>query len=273
MSLIKIGKMGWMYKGWRGSFYPEKRPQKELEYASRQLFRCRFIPVLKGYRTLQIIKCSVNFLKRLKDVGIPFANFFVYGLLVLNEKLGPILRQLPLSMIFDPEKFENFFTLLPKDSKEAKKLGKKNNLPKEATRFSSENYKMRNAIEIRNISFLNPWFIELLQNNQFSLVFADTAEKCPYMEDVTSDFIYKRLHGDSILNQSGYDDNTIRFWSERIWKWSDRSEPQNKLTLCEKSPLLKPRDVFVYFDNDAKAHAPTDGKRLISLHKEDYGPL
>src|SRR5256885_6610511 len=58
-----------------------------------------------------------------------------------------------------------------------------------------------------------------------SLVFADTAGKWPYMEDVTSDFIYARLHGDEEIYVSGYTDSALDWWNARLCEWkSGRSE-------------------------------------------------
>ena len=66
------------------------------------------------------------------------------------------------------------------------------------------------------IFFLNPWFIEILKEYEIVLVFADSAGKWPYMEDVTTDFLYLRLHGDSELYESGYNDATWIFGREEL---------------------------------------------------------
>jgi uncharacterized protein YecE (DUF72 family) len=34
--------------------------------------------------------------------------------------------------------------------------------------------------------------------------------------------------------------------------------------LARKRSMISPRDIFVYFDNDAKVHAPFDAKRLAT---------
>lgn len=286
MSVIKVGISGWTYGGWRGVFYPEKLPHKEeLKFVSRQLPTIeingtfyslqhpmtfqrwydvtpkKFIFSVKGNR-------FITHLKRLNDIEIPLANFYSSGLLTLGEKLGPILWQFPPNMIFNPDQFEAFFKLLPKDFEEAKYLGKRNDLPKKLVKYSKKNFSLRNVIEIRNISFLNPWFIELLKKYKLALVFADTADKWPYMEDVTSDLIYIRLHGSKALDKNGYSIESLQFWKKRILMWSRGTTPSDSLTLIEDNPLKKKRDVFVYFDNDEKAHAPADAKKLISLLKE-----
>jgi uncharacterized protein YecE (DUF72 family) len=171
-------------------------------------------------------------------------------------------------MVFNPERFETFLKLLPRDFKEGARLAKESTLSKERT-FNTprENYPLRHAVEVRNLSFHDPLFIELLRKHNVALVFADTAGKWPYMEDVTADFVYLRLHGDSELYVSGYDSETLDFWSERIKAWKRGSEPPDRLTLTDTRPPRKARDVYVYFDNDAKVRAPVDAKDLIQKLK------
>jgi uncharacterized protein YecE (DUF72 family) len=76
-------------------------------------------------------------------------------------------------------------------------------------------------------------------------VVADTAGKWPYFEDVTSDFMYLRLHGDKALYASGYGEAALDRWARRIRAWA------------------RARDVYCYFDNDVKVRAPFDARRLI----------
>jgi uncharacterized protein YecE (DUF72 family) len=58
---------------------------------------------------------------------------------------------------------------------------------------------MRYCVEIRHASFLVPDFFELLREFNIAFVFADTAGKWPYAEDLTADFVDCRLHGDTQL--------------------------------------------------------------------------
>ena len=122
---------------------------------------------------------------------------------------------------------------------------------------------MRHAVEVRNMSFYDPWFVELLRKYNVAVVFADTAGKWPYIEDITADFIYVRLHGDEELYVSGYDDDSLNFWSERIKCWKKGLKAPDQLTLTDDKIPKIDRDVFVYFDNDAKVRAPVDAKELI----------
>src|SRR5687768_11413186 len=133
MGQVEIGISGWTYQGWRGTFYPENLShKKELEYASREL---PTIEINGTFYSLQrpssyqhwydstpenfvfAVKANryISHVKRLKDVEIPMANFMASGPLALKEKLGPFLWQFPPSMKFDPDRFEKFLKLLPRD--------------------------------------------------------------------------------------------------------------------------------------------------------------
>ena len=280
--MIEIGISGWTYEGWRGTFYPKKlSAAKELEFASRVFPSIEINGTFyslqrpssyeKWYETTPedfvfSVKANryISHVKRLKDIDLPMANFFASGVLNLKEKLGPILWQFPPNMVFDHDRWKKFLELLPNDFKEAARLAKKNELSKERTAFKvDENRKIRHAVEVRHFSFLNPWFVDLLREHNVAIVFADTAGKWPYLEDVTSDFIYIRLHGESELYVSGYDETSLDFWSERIEAWKNGHEPKDALTISDVHPPEKERDIFVYFDNDAKVRAPYDAQSLI----------
>jgi len=127
-----------------------------------------------------------------------------------------------------------------------------------------KNRRMRHAVEIRHESFLAPAFVKLLRKYNFALVFADTAGRWPYAEDVTSDFIYARLHGDEEIYVSGYTDSALDWWAARICKWKSGGEPEDRKTVLEsRAKKRKARDVFVYFDNDVKVRAPYDAMGLM----------
>ena len=74
---------------------------------------------------------------------------------------------------------------------------------------------------------------------------ADTAGKWPLLDDLTADFVYMRLHGDEELYASGYGDAALDRWADKVRAWDAAG-----------------LDVLVYFDNDAKVHAPFDAARL-----------
>ncbi len=71
--------------------------------------------------------------------------------------------------------------------------------------------------------------------------------------DVTADFVYCRLHGSEQLYASGYEADAIDIWTRRVVAWSRGQEVTDGKRAHPKSgPKRAARDVFVYFDNDAK---------------------
>ena len=95
---------------------------------------------------------------------------------------------------------------------------------------------------------------------------ADTAGRWPLLEDLTADFVYLRLHGDKELYASGYDDAALDRWAARIDAW--RQRPPGRRMRAWPRPRAAPRrarrDVYCYFDNDVKVHAPYDAANLAA---------
>ena len=122
---------------------------------------------------------------------------------------------------------------------------------------------IRHAFEIRHPGFLSERFIALLRTHDAALVFADTAGRWPYAEDLTADFVYVRLHGAEQLYASGYTDPQLDWWAARIREWRMGCAPGDATCVVPPAPdRAAGRDVHVYFDNDAKVHAPFDAIRL-----------
>ena len=280
---VRIGISGWNYKGWRAVFYPQGLPQRdELAFAARAL---NSIEINGSFYSLQRpdsyrrwraetpdqflfgVKGGrfITHMKKLREVKIPLANFFASGVLALEEKLGPILWQFPPNLGWDEQRFRQFFELLPKSTGEAAVLARRHDskLPARAWLQSKIEKPLRYCVEIRHPSFLVPDFFELLRQFRIAFVFADTAGKWPYAEDLTSDFVYCRLHGDTQLYVSGYSDRALDWWADRLRLWREGRQPKDaRLILSPEPQRSRPQDLFVYFDNDAKVHAPFDAQRL-----------
>jgi uncharacterized protein YecE (DUF72 family) len=107
-----------------------------------------------------------------------------------------------------------------------------------------------------------PEFFALLRRQAMAIVVADTAGKWPYAEDLTADFVYCRLHGAEQLYVSGYGDKELEWWANRIEHWRKGKQPRGAKLICDRKAAAGRRDVFVYFDNDAKVHAPFNAKTL-----------
>jgi uncharacterized protein YecE (DUF72 family) len=276
MGEVRIGVSGWSYPEWRGNFYPKGLVQKrELEYASRQM---NSIEINGSFYSLQSpesyrkwaaetpddflfsLKGSkfITHTKKLADARVPLANFFASGVLLLGDKLGPIVWQLPPWFRFDGTLVSSFMEMLPADTREAAKLAEENTIKTKAKRWTEivTDKKLRYAFEPRHQSFFCSEFIEMLGEKNAALAIADTGGKWPYAEDITADFIYLRLHGEELYS-SNYSEVALKRWARKIKKWrSQNGSPKSKKAF---------RDVYVYFDNTAEGHAPDDAKRLADL--------
>ncbi|MBV9619086.1 MAG: DUF72 domain-containing protein [Verrucomicrobia bacterium] len=282
---IRIGISGWRYTGWRGRFYPKGLPQnRELEFAARTF---NSIEVNGSFYSLQTpinyrrwyeaapddflfaIKGSrfITHMKKLRDIATPLANFFASGILALRDKLGPILWQLPPTLSFDRKRLDEFFRLLPGDSRSAARLAKShdNRLKARASLKIDAVRPLRYALEVRHPTFMVPEFFELMKERNVAFVVADTAKKFPFSEDITADFLYLRLHGAKRLYVSGYTGNELTHWASRIKHWRNGRQPRDAISILPAKSDRHLRDVFVYFDNDAKVHAPFDAIRLAKL--------
>jgi uncharacterized protein YecE (DUF72 family) len=176
---------------------------------------------------------------------------------------------------------ESFFRLLPRDTEAGRALARRRSAwMKGRVRLAVDAYRpLRHAIEVRHRSFLDPSFVSLLREQRIALVIAETAGQWPMAQDVTTDFIYMRLHGDKELYRSGYSDRALSRWARRIRAWHEGSEPADaKKILSGKAPANGPRDVYCYFDNtDVKLRAPVDAQSLMrklgmSWHGDEEGP-
>jgi uncharacterized protein YecE (DUF72 family) len=82
--------------------------------------------------------------------------------------------------------------------------------------------------------------------------------------DITSDFIYVRLHGSTELYKSAYSRAAIKRWAARVKAWRDGTPMTEGHFIDPKQPRLWPRDVFLYFDNTDKLQAPKDALALMN---------
>lgn len=278
---VRIGISGWRYKGWRGVFYPKGLQQRrELEFAAGKF---RSIEINGTFYSLQrpehfarwvaetpddfvfALKGSrfITHMKKLRGIESALANYMASGVLALGAKMGPVLWQFAPQMKFDAERFAAFFNQLPRTTREAARIARQcdERLLGRSLLKASVDMPMRHCVEIRDESFAGPEFIELLRRHDIGLVVADTVE-WPLLMDVTSDFVYCRLHGSEQLYASGYEDAALDTWAARVAAWARGDKAKGRYASpvdCKPGP----RDVFVYFDNDAKVRAPFDAMELI----------
>jgi len=283
---VRIGISGWRYAPWRGTFYPRGVTQdRELEHASRKVATIEingsfyslqspasyrawrdatpdgFVFAVKGGR-------FITHIKRLKDVRVPLANFLASGVLALGPKLGPLLWQLPPSLKFDAAVLEDFLALLPKTTAAAARLARRHDARLKHRAFcrAGQDRPLRHTVEVRHDSFVTDEFFALLRRHDVAACIADNARDWPVLDAVTAGFVYCRLHGHTQMYASGYSSAALDRWAERIRAWRRGEQPAQGQRAAPDAapPRAKARDVYVYFDNDAKIRAPYDAINLAA---------
>ncbi len=246
---IYIGTSGWIYSCWNKIFYPQKLNSKEkLKFYSNHFLTVEInysfyhLPKISTYQKWYLatpknflfapkVSRFITHIKRLKNVKIAFRTFFENAL-TLKEKLGPFLIQLPPSFKFDKEnikRLKEFFEYLNKLKEKNKK------------------YRIFYALEVRNETFNNKKFFELLKKYNISLVISDSSCWIKIEKPDLANFIYIRFHGPDKLFASKYSKRYLKNYAQKIKKWS-----QKKL-------------IFVYFNNDFFGFALENAKDLIKM--------
>ena len=261
--LVRIGLSGWDYPRWQGDFYPsDLAARRRLEYVAQHFDTVEvngsfyslqrpstyqrwydatppgFVLALKGGR-------FITHLKRLRDVSQGLANYFASGPLVLAEKLGPVLWQLPASITFDEALISDFLAQLPRTTTAAAELAAQHDdkLRGRVALGAGEERPIQHALEVRHRSFDVPRYYELMAEQGVANVVSDSPT-WPLLDSRTTDFAYVRLHGHTELYHSGYSGASLDRWALRCREWAEHGP------------------VFVYFDNDARGRAPHDALGL-----------
>ena len=267
---VHVGTSGWRYRSWRGDFYPDGLVQRaELSYIGEHFstvelngsfyslqrpqsyLRWRaavpddFVFAVKGSR-------YISHMLRLRETATALANFFASGVLALGPTLGPILWQLPERQRFEPDVLDAFLDGLPRTTGEARALAEHHDerMTGRVWLDDVDDRPLQYALEPRSATFDDPALTEILNRHGVALVVADTAGRWPQFDPGDADLAYVRLHGASELYASGYSAEELRIWADRCRRWAASGDG---------------RDVWVYFDNDARGYAPHDALALARL--------
>lgn len=237
-SLIHIGTSGWSYNHWSGKFYPEDvKKNRWLEYYSKEFDTVEInssfyhLPEIQtfinwrnntGEKFIFSIKASryITHIKRLVNCNEPLERLFkaAEG---LEEKRGPFLFQLPPGLKKDKSVLKNFLETLP------------------------QNYKY--AFEFRNESWFTEEIYKLLEDFGCAIVIS-SAPCFTYVEKITADFCYIRMHGSASLYSSCYSEDELK-----------------KISILIKNNLKGGIENYVYFNNDTEAFAVDNARMLIKM--------
>lgn len=235
---VLIGTSGWSYSHWKGPFYPsDTKGDGMLDYY------CQHFPSVEINSTFYhlpkkttlehwrdntpdgfvfSVKASryITHMKKMKDpqqsLGVLFDRVAALG-----DKLGPILFQLPPNWHYNEERFSLFLGSLSKD--------------------------FRYAMEFRDQSWL--------REESYNLLAEHGAAFCIYElngfispRQVTSDFVYVRLHGPEGPYQGKYDNQTLAGWAGAFSTWYSQG-----------------KSIYCYFDNDEAGYAAQNALALQSM--------
>lgn len=198
---LHVGTSGYSYKEWKGSFYPEKIPAKEmLRFYSERLSTVEInatfyrLPqkstlenwkeqVPKTFRFSLKAPQRITHFKRLKEAGDD-AKYFLEMAAVLEDQLGPVLFQLPPNMKKDLPRLETFLGELPNHE--------------------------RIAFEFRHPTWFDDDVLEVLRARNWALCVSDTDDMPVTHIDKTADWGYLRLR--RVL----YSADHLRDWLKRV---------------------------------------------------------
>lgn len=199
-----------MYKHWRGTFYPAGlRTADEFDYYSlffrtvelnNPFYRLPSQETFATWRKnsrddfMYVVKANrfITHMKKLQDVKEAL-DAFLHNCDGLEEKLGPILFQLPPGWQLNLERFRTFLAQLPKG--------------------------YRFAFEFRNPTWYTPEVNKLLEKYNCAFCIYQLAGHMSPIE-VTANWVYLRLHGPTKNKYQGsYDFDTLRAWADKSREW------------------------------------------------------
>jgi len=261
MPKFYIGTSGYIYDHWYGIFYPKGLTKSQwLEYYCQffdtvelnvTFYRLPFELAFKSWHqrvpdNFQFtVKGSrfITHVKKLVDCEDSLKLLFARAR-YLREKLGLFLWQLPPNLQVNAEKLERFCQLLRSGSQWL--------------------LDCRQSFEFRHKSWFCDKIYQILKKYNFALVICDypfllttssqaleTNKRKIVQVPETADFIYLRRHGATALYASNYSDIQLKQDAELIKKW-----------------LKNGKDVYAYFNNDAKGYAIENALKLKSLLKD-----
>jgi uncharacterized protein YecE (DUF72 family) len=228
---LHVGTSGYSYKEWKGSFYPEKIPAKEmLRYYAERLstveinatfYRMPQQSMLEnwkeqvpaGFRFSLKASQRITHFKRLKETDDE-TKYFLETAAVLGDQLGVVLFQMPPNMKKDLPRLETFLTLLPPTTPA--------------------------AFEFRHPTWFDDDVLDLLRSQNRPLVVSDTDDLPTTHIDKTADWGYLRLR-------------RVNYSEENLTNWATRIRDQNW------------KETFVFFKHEDEGTGPKLAAQFLGL--------
>ena len=233
-----IGTSGWLYRHWRGVFYPADLPPARwfAFYAAHlrtveinsTFYRLPGASTFDAWRQeapegfVYSIKANryITHLKKLKDPAAPLAKLLDRAR-HLGQHLGPLLYQLPPHWNADLERLRTFLELLPGD--------------------------LQHAFEFRHPSWFSEQVLALLDRFGAGFCILDMPGLASPVR-ATGRLAYVRLHGPARAYEGSYSEEALAYWAAQVRGLLDSGRP-----------------VYVYFNNDARGYAVRNALRLREL--------
>lgn len=238
---IHIGTSGWNYDGWKGNFYPEKLSGERMLEAYAEKFDT--VEVNGTFYSLPKPETIENWSAKVPDdfVFSVKASRFITHMKKLKDPKEPLDKLYRVIQAFGEKLGPVLFQLPPNWGVDTGRL----------TNFlDTLSRDFRYTFEFRDESWHCEAVYRLLEEHEAAFCFYDYETKqAPRRQ--TADFTYMRLHGPE----------------EQAYKGSYRDGVLDKYAQDCLNSRKSGRSVFCYFDNDEKACAPHDAKRLIERVK------
>jgi len=228
---LYVGTSGYSYKEWKGTFYPEDLPEKQMLRFYGERFRaveinntfyrmpkpavleCWASEVPADFKFVLKASQRITHMQRLKDAD-GSVEYLLKVAAALKERLGPLLFQLPPYLKKDAPRLRDFLALLPQHP--------------------------RAAFEFRHQSWFDDEVFGLLREHQAVLCIAEAENdlETPFVS--TADWGYLRLR------RPDYQDADLKAWAKRV-----REQPW--------------RDAFIFFKHEEEGKGPEMAKRFLEL--------
>ena len=232
---VQVGTSGWHYDHWRGPFYPQDMPSGQfLAHYTRHFHTVEInntfyqLPAPETFAAWRdgtppqfLFACKasryITHMKKLADPARTTVRFFE-AIQSLGPKLGPVLLQLPPRWRVNLDRLLVFLRSLPKG--------------------------FRFVFEFRDPSWFGRDTCDMLAEHHAAFCIYDLAGRQSPIE-VTTDFVYIRLHGPGGPYRGKYDERALRAWARRCRAW-----------------IKAGKDVYCYFDNDERGYAVQNALQL-----------